>query len=625
MTTNTDNGKSSTVIKRDRDFPFTGQSIPCSIEYPNKTLEDIIELTGVHGKGGMGVVYKAISQKRKKQLAVKILEITEEVENFEKEAETAKKCSKKKGINIVPTLSYGRQILKTSIGPKEVAYIVMPYIEHRNLSEERLQINEVDEIALQLARTIEGLHEEGIVHRDINPKNIFVEKNGKTWLADLGLAKDTEDKIADETAAETIKGTPCYMSPQQAKGENVNHKREEKELFGKTDVYSFGSTMYKLATGKTPFPAANATLTIKAVQDVKNPLDARKIDGNVPVTLNDIIGECTYADDPKKRPTMKEVKHEFEMRIESKKYNTKEERDKVLKDTEIGPKWYDWLIPAPLPGVIAVYKFLKGKNKNIEKLLRTHELASWITDGRTRRFHQKQVLNYYKQLNIMANKDEVPADVDVIASIAERQLRKGPDPEIERQKIRGIGLKEKWQAQKCLDKIIDAGNVWLRGDIEDADELRKDIEEEFKKVKKMRWREQVKPTYDQFNLMLDGSIKIQKAKKLLDRCNDYIDQRKIGMAKKDYDDAIILLNEVPRNPVNPHFDSADSKAKEKRKLLDEEGKLFRIKECIDSMKGYAESEDYDNAHIFSKEIGDLIDETPISDRRRELKHEWREE
>jgi len=509
MTTKSSNGKSSTIIKRDRDFPFTGQSIECEVEYSNKTLEDVIELTGVHKKGGMGVVYKGISQKSGEEFAVKILDPDQEVENFEREAETAKRCSKKKGVNIVPTLAYGRKILTTSTGPKEIAYIVMPYIEHRNISEERLQINEVDEIALQLARTIEGIHEEGIIHRDINPKNIFVEKHGKTWLADLGLAKDTEEKLADETAAETIKGTPCYMSPEQARGENIKHKKEEKELFGKTDVYSFGSTLFKLVTGKTPFPAANATLTIKAVQEVGEPLDARKTDKSIPVTLNDIVQECTDPD-AKSRPNAKEIKHEFEMRIESKKYSTKEERDKVLKATETRPKWYDWLIPAPIPGVIALYKLLKEKSEDREKLLRAHELASWITEGRTRRFHQSQVLKYYKQLNIMANKGEVPEDAYIIASIAERQLRKGPAPEITRQKVRGVGFGKK-QAQKCLDEITDAGNIWLRGDIEMAVELRKGIDEEFKEVKKMKWREQVKPTYDLFNIMLDGSIKIQEA------------------------------------------------------------------------------------------------------------------
>jgi serine/threonine-protein kinase len=205
------------------------------------------KLTERIGKGGMGSVYKSVQKGLRRYVAVKVLlrkfgSDPAFVERFQREARAAAACNHP---NIVVPIAIGSE--------KGLHYYAMEFIEGENLGQwleksDRLPWKDALEVALQVTKGLEYSHKHGIVHRDIKPDNILVDKDsGLAKILDLGLVKRDKDRGVASKAGGTV-GTPYYIAPEQARAETVD---------GRADIYSLGATLWHLLVGVVPFDGPN--------------------------------------------------------------------------------------------------------------------------------------------------------------------------------------------------------------------------------------------------------------------------------------------------------------------------------------------------------------------------------
>jgi serine/threonine protein kinase len=216
----------------------------------SQALGTSFTLEGEIGRGGMGVVYNARDERLKRKVAVKVLPpelaFREEIRiRFLREAETAARLSHP---HIVPIYGVGE-------GPEGLVYFVMAYVDGESLGARlkrrgRLPPEEARRILMETADALGAGHALGIVHRDVKPDNILLEgSRGRTVLTDFGIAKALTSSTGPGTLTATgvAIGTPHYMSPEQAAG--------DREIDGRSDIYSLGVVGYQMLTGELPFSA----------------------------------------------------------------------------------------------------------------------------------------------------------------------------------------------------------------------------------------------------------------------------------------------------------------------------------------------------------------------------------
>ncbi len=244
------------------------------------------------GEGGMGVVYLAEDTKLKRQVAIKFLPHyisanEEEWKRFEIEAQAAASLNH-------PNIS---TIYAIENSDNEV-FIVMEYIEGVELKNKitsgSISANEAIDIAIQIAEGLEAAHKKGIVHRDIKSSNIMITNDGKVKIMDFGLARIGKgDQL---TKVGSTVGTIAYMSPEQAKGEIVDHR---------TDIWSFGVVLYEMITRKMPFKGEYDQAIIYSILN-EDPITLSEI-SECPPGLEKIIMKCLEKDVQKRYQNITDV------------------------------------------------------------------------------------------------------------------------------------------------------------------------------------------------------------------------------------------------------------------------------------------------------------------------------
>jgi serine/threonine protein kinase len=236
------------------------------------------------GGGGMGVVYEAEDARLGRRVALKFIpdNLTDDQKSLERFLREARIASQLNHPNICTIHDIGDL--------DGHPYIVMELLEGESLRDlmhgEPMDIDRVIDVGIQVSDALAACHAKGIIHRDIKPANIFVTPSGQAKILDFGLVKLSPefrgDPLEDLTIAGEVFGTTIYMSPEQARGE---------ELDARTDLFSLGVVLYEMATGHKPFRKNNSVTSLNALLNEKPPAP-RKLNPKIPEDLEGILGRA---------------------------------------------------------------------------------------------------------------------------------------------------------------------------------------------------------------------------------------------------------------------------------------------------------------------------------------------
>jgi eukaryotic-like serine/threonine-protein kinase len=266
------------------------------------------------GAGGMGVVYKALDTRLDRLVALKFLPHNLErdpqaLERFRREAHAASALNHS---GICTIYDVGEQ--------DHHSFIAMEFIEGETLSQrihrQPLSVEQILELAIQLAEALDVAHSAGIIHRDIKPSNVFVTKRGQAKVLDFGLAKllptefphldsdDTHSKHAPEPVSlvGVISGTPAYMSPEQIRGDDLD---------ARTDIFAFGLLLYEMASGQQAFGGRTGGVIIESIL-TRAPASVRIANPQIPIALEEIISKCLEKDKTKRYATAAAVRSDLQ-------------------------------------------------------------------------------------------------------------------------------------------------------------------------------------------------------------------------------------------------------------------------------------------------------------------------
>ena len=249
------------------------------------------------GQGGMGTVYRAEDTTLDREVAIKVLpeQFTQDPQRLARFEREAKLLASLNHPNIAAIHSFEHA--------DDIHFLVLELVPGETLQERvakgpvPVPVEEALEVCRQIAEGVEAAHEKGVIHRDLKPANVKVTPEGKVKILDFGLAKAFEEEIPaadisqsptlteEMTRAGVILGTAAYMSPEQAKGKEVDKR---------ADVFAFGAMLYELLTGKKAFEGETITETIAKVLESEPNWDA--LPGTTPWRIRELLRRCLTKD-----------------------------------------------------------------------------------------------------------------------------------------------------------------------------------------------------------------------------------------------------------------------------------------------------------------------------------------
>jgi serine/threonine protein kinase len=276
------------------------------------------EVIGSLGAGGMGEVYKARDTRLDRIVAIKILPSAdpERRQRFEREARAIAALSHP---HICTLHDIGHQLLPGDSEPTD--FLVIEYLEGETLAERvaagPFETETLVELGIQIADALDAAHTANVIHRDIKPANIFITRRRHAKILDFGVAKLDSASGADDVALTrmatasiadrlttpgTTLGTVAYMSPEQARGE---------ELDPRTDLFSFGLVLYEMATGRAAFQGRTAAIIFDEILN-RPPLPARVLNPALPSSIDQIIQKSLQKDRALRFQSAADVRAAFE-------------------------------------------------------------------------------------------------------------------------------------------------------------------------------------------------------------------------------------------------------------------------------------------------------------------------
>src|SRR5713226_8206910 len=294
---------------------------------PGSMLGERYEILQLLGQGGMGAVYKARDVELERTVALKLIRPDlashpEILRRFKQELILAREVTHP---NVIRIYDLGQA--------SGVRYITMEYVEGRDLrallhDKGKLTPEEAVPIFLEIAAALEAAHRAGVVHRDLKPQNILVDKEGHVYVMDFGVARSLETPGMTQTGA--LMGTPEYMSPEQAKGMKVD---------ARSDLFSLGIIFYEMLSGVAPFKADTAMATMfKRTQERAVPL--AQAGSGVPVFLSDIVSKCLEIEREKRFASARAIIEDLE---KWKRGTVRSAMNPVARWLKYAPRKQKWL------------------------------------------------------------------------------------------------------------------------------------------------------------------------------------------------------------------------------------------------------------------------------------------
>jgi len=266
---------------------------------PHTSVGKRYEILELLGEGGMGAVYKAMDRELARIVALKIirpeLAVNENIlARFKQELILARRVTDRNVIRIF------------DLGEAEgLKFITMEFVDGKDLSsllkkKSRISFEDFADLMIQVCSALHAAHSEGVVHRDLKPQNIMVNKSGKVKVMDFGIARTMEEEGMTQTGL--MIGTPDYMSPEQVMGEHADTR---------SDIFTLGIIFYQLLVGKLPYQAeTKQSAMFRRTQEPPQP--PHEVDPAVPVLLSDITVKCTRLDPRLRYQDVAEIQRDLE-------------------------------------------------------------------------------------------------------------------------------------------------------------------------------------------------------------------------------------------------------------------------------------------------------------------------